>query len=102
MKYTIKKKSLDGRNWMIFPNVNKGSGFDNSGARENIAPTVPNEHRTVKTPTEIRIFSVDQTFGAPVGSEWVIGLNQLLFIEYKIPKIKKNSNSKERNHMYLW
>jgi hypothetical protein len=87
---------------MILPNVNKGSGFDNSGARENIAPTVANEHRTVRAPIEIRIFSDERTFGAPAGSKLVIGLNQLLFMEYKIPKSKKNSNSKERNHMYRW
>ena len=65
---------------MTLPNVNNGSGLDNPGTRESIAPTVANENTRVNPPTEIINLRDDQTVVISAASGLFTGLNQLLFI----------------------
>jgi hypothetical protein len=59
----MKRNNLDGRNCIILPRVNKGSGLDDFGPRARIVPIMRNEQTAVRNPTPSSIFKVFKTDG---------------------------------------
>ena len=95
----MNKNNLDGRNWIISPSVNKGSGLDDSGPKMRSAPIVRNEQMAVRNPTPNSNFNVDKTVGFSNITDLSVESNQFFLRRYIMLKTKKNKINVERNHI---